>query len=338
MEVRILSAADVVKALPMSEAISGMKSAFAQLSTGKAVVPLRGRVDVGGPERVGDSATPQGTTLVMPAYLAESDDLAVKIVSVFPDNVRQDEPTIYAMVLALDAETGRPLALMEGGTLTAIRTGAGAGAATDLLARSDASIVAILGSGVQARTQLEAVCTVRQVSKVRVYSPTRDHALTFAREMAGKGPVPDDVQVVDDPDAAVRDADIVCAATTSATPVFSGRVLKPGAHVNGVGSFTPAMQEVDVETIRRSLVVVDSRSAALAEAGDLIIPLEQGLIEEDHVYAELGEIVAGLKPGRSAPEQITFFKSVGVAVQDAISSRIALQNAVANRLGTVVTV
>ena len=327
MQVRILSAADVVKALPMGEAIAGMKSAFAQLSTGKAVVPLRGRVDVGG----------QGTTLVMPAYLAESNALAVKVASVFPQNVRQDEPTIYAMVLVLDAVTGRPLALIEGGTLTAIRTGAGAGAATDLLALPDAEVAAILGSGVQARTQLEAVCTVRPVRHVRVYSPTPGRAAAFAREMAGKGPIPDDIQVVDDPDAAVGGADIVCAATTSATPVFSGRSLKPGAHVNGVGSFTPGMQEVDVETIQRSLVVVDSHPAALAEAGDLIIPLERGLIQADHIVAELGEIIAGVKPGRTGPEQITFFKSVGVAVQDAIAGRIALKNAISHNLGTVVT-
>ena len=336
MNVRILSAADVVKALPMNEAIAGMKSAFAQLSTGKAIVPLRSRVDVGGQESVGGPDGPEGVTLVMPAYLTESKDLAVKVVSVFPQNVGRDEPTIYAMVLVLDATTGRPLALLEGGMLTAIRTGAGAGAATDLLARPDAEVAAILGSGVQARTQLEAVCTVRPVRRVRVYSPTPGRAAAFAREMAGKGVIPDDIEVVDDPDAAVRGADIVCAATTSTTPVFSGRFLQPGAHVNGVGSFRPAMQEVDVETIQRALVVVDSRAAALAEAGDLIIPLERGLIQEDHIVAELGEIVAGVKPGRTSPEQITFFKSVGVAVQDAISGRIALENAVSYDLGTAV--
>ena len=330
LEIRVLSAADVVQALPMSEAIAGMKSAFAQLSTGKAIVPLRGRVDVGGPGGA------QGVTLVMPAYLAESKDLAVKVVSVFPQNVSRAEPTIYAMVLVLDAMTGRPLALMEGGTLTAIRTGAGAGAATDLLARPDAEVATILGSGVQARTQLEAVCTVRPVRRVSVYSPTPGRAAAFAREMAGKGPIPDDIQVVGDPDAAVRGADIICAATTSTTPVFRGRFLRPGAHVNGVGSFTPAMQEVDVETIQRALVVVDSRAAALAEAGDLIIPLERGLIQEDHIVAELGEIVAGVKPGRTRPEQITFFKSVGVAVQDAICGRIALENAISRDLGTAV--
>ena len=172
MKMRILSAQDVRRALPMVEAIEGMKQAFAQVSTRQAEVPLRGRVDV---------APQSGTTLVMPAFLAQSGDLAVKVVSVFPHNKQRGEPTIYAAVLVLDAATGRPLALLEGGTLTAIRTGAGAGAATDLLARPDASVVAILGSGVQARTQLEAVCTVRQIREVRVYSPTHEHAVIFAR-------------------------------------------------------------------------------------------------------------------------------------------------------------
>ncbi len=327
MKMRILSARDVRQALPMAQAIVGMKQAFAQLSTGQAVVPLRSRVDV---------APQQGTTLIMPAFLAQTGDLAVKVVSVFPQNSARREPTIYAAVLLLDAETGRPLALMEGGALTAIRTGAGAGAATDLLAKPDASVVAILGSGVQARTQLEAVCTVRQVREVRIYSPTHQHAVDFAREMRGQGPIPGLIRIMTNPETAVRGADIICAATTSSKPVFKSQDLTPGAHINGVGSYKPTMQEIDAATVKRALVVVDSREAAWEEAGDLIVPLQAGLITEAHIHAELGEIVAGLKPGRTSPEQITFFKSVGVAVQDAISGRIVLENAVAQGLGTEV--
>ena len=324
---RILSAQDVRQALPMAEAIAGMKQAFAQLSTGQAVVPLRGRVDV---------APHQGTTLVMPAFLAQSGDLAVKVVSIFPKNIERLEPIIYAAVLVLDSETGRPLALLEGGALTAIRTGAGAGAATDLLAKPDASVAAILGSGVQARTQLEAVCTVRQIREVRVYSPTHEHAVDFAREMRGLGPIPGLIRIMTNPETAVRGADIICAATTSTKPVCKSQDVASGTHINGVGSFTPAMQEIDAETVKRALVVVDSREAAWEEAGDLIMPLQAGLITEAHIHAELGEITAGLKPGRTSPEQITFFKSVGVAVQDAISGRIALENAMAHGLGTEV--
>lgn len=327
MKMRILSAQDVRQALPMAEAIEGMKQAFAQLSTGQAVVPLRSRVDV---------AFQQGTTLVMPAYLAQSNDLAVKVVSIFPQNSARHEPTIYAAVLMLNAETGQPMALMEGGSLTAIRTGAGSGAATDLLARPEASVVAILGSGVQARTQLEAVCTVRKIKEVRVYSPTHEHAVAFAREMRGHGPIPGLIRIMSNPETAVRGADIICAATTSSKPVFKSQDVAPGTHINGVGSYTPTMQEVDAETVKRSLVVVDSREAAWEEAGDLIVPLQAGLISKAHIHAELGEIAAGHKRGRTNPEQLTFFKSVGVAVQDATAGRIALANALEHDLGVEV--
>jgi ornithine cyclodeaminase len=327
MDLHLLSAADVVAALPMAEAIGGMKYAFAQLSTGRADAPLRTHIKV---EDV-------GATLVMPAFLADSGDLAIKIVSVFPNNPQLGLPTIHALVLALDTATGKPLALLEGASLTAIRTGAVSGAATDLLARPDARSVAIIGSGVQARTQLEAVCTVRDIREVRVFSLLPDQARQFAREMAGRGPIPPLITVAEDANSAVREADIVCTATTSLTPVFDGDQLKPGAHVNGVGSFTPEMQENDLQTINRSLVIVDSRSAALEEAGDLIIPLQNGDITLKHIAAELGEVVSGIHPGRTSPLQITFFKSVGVAVQDAAAASIAISNALSNGLGSTIS-
>jgi ornithine cyclodeaminase/alanine dehydrogenase-like protein (mu-crystallin family) len=327
MELRILNADEVRQALSMAEAIAGMKAAFAQLSGGRAEVPLRTRVAV---------PAHQGVSIFMPAYLTGSEDLAVKIVSVFPGNARRGEPITYGLVVVLDAGSGRPLALLEGGALTAIRTGAASGAATDLLARAEASVAAVIGCGVQARTQLEAVCTVRAIREVRVYGLNRPQAETFAAEMAGKAPIPAAIRVVDGPQAAVAEADVICTATTSSTPVFDGRDLKPGAHVNAVGAYTPQMQEVDAETIRRSLLVVDSRPAVLAEAGDLIIPLQAGEIAESHIHAELGEIVLGSRPGRSHPDQITTFKSVGVAVQDAAAARIALAGAARHNLGTLV--
>ncbi len=326
--IRILSADDVRLALPMADAIAGMKEAYAQLSAGESVVPLRGRVGV--PDH-------NGIVLTMPAYLVASGDLAIKVVGVYPDNVRRGEPAIHGTVLLLDASNGKPLALLEGGALTAIRTGAGSGAATDVLARPDAHVVAILGSGIQARTQLEAVCDVRSITEVRVYSPNHEHAQEFAWTLSGMGPIPEDIRVTDGPAEAVDGADIICTATTSLTPVFDGGDLQPGAHINAVGSFTPEMQEVDAETIRRSLVVVDSRAAVMEEAGDLIAPMEAGEIGPDHIHAELGEILNGQKHGRTGPQQITYFKSVGVAVQDAVAARIALRNAVAGDLGTIVT-
>jgi ornithine cyclodeaminase len=327
MNLRILTAVEVKQALPMSEAITAMKSAYAQLSTGQAVMPLRAHMNI---------APHQGTTLVMPAYLPQDDALAVKVVSVFPQNAARGKRVIYGLVVVLDAETGRPCALLEGAALTAIRTGAGSGAATDLLAQPDAAVVAILGSGVQARTQLEAVCTVRAIQEVRIYSPNQARAEAFAQEMAGVGPIPGNVRVVRGAGTAVHNADIICTATTSRTPVFDGRTLKPGAHINAVGSFLPTMQEIDAVTVQQSLVVVDSREAALAEAGDLLIPIQQGSITADHIQVELGEIVLGLKHGRTHPQQITLFKSVGTAVQDAAAGRIALMNAERLGLGTAV--
>lgn len=327
MKLLVLNQEDVRRALPMSEAIEGMKQAFAQLSGGDAAVPQRTQLPI---------AQHQGISVFMPAYLAESDALVMKIVSVFPGNVEQGLPSIHGVVVALDSRTGIPVALLEGGSLTAIRTGAGSGAATDLLARKDASVAAILGSGVQARTQLEAVCTARSIARVRVYSRHTAHARSFAEEMAGRFPIPHDIKVSDSADDAVRGADIVCTATSSSSPVFSGAALAPGCHINAVGSFRTDMQEVDVETVRKSLVVVDSREAAREEAGDLMVPIEQGLLTFDHVHAELGEIVLGTRPGRTSAEQVTFFKSVGVAVQDAIAARIALDNARRQGLGATI--
>ena len=326
-DLRILSAADVSKALPMAEAIEGMKEAYSQLSAGKAIVPLRSRIDV--PDT-------QGISLVMPAFLGASRDLAVKIVSVFPKNPQQNKPVISATVLVLDAETGQPLCVMEGGSLTAIRTGAASGAATDLLARKDVETAAIFGTGVQARTQLEAICTVRSLKEIRIHSLDDEEADRFAEDMAGHGPIPNAIEVVRKPADAIRGADIVCTATTSHTPVFNGSDIEAGTHINAIGAFTPEMQEVDSVTIRRSLVIVDFLEAVLEEAGDLLVPLGEGLIEQSHIRAELGEIINGTKSGRSSEEEITYFKSVGVAVQDAVAGRIALENALAKDLGTIV--
>jgi ornithine cyclodeaminase len=219
------------------------------------------------------------------------------------------------------------LAILEGGALTAIRTGAGAGAATDLLARTDSRTAAIFGAGVQARTQLEAVCTVREIETAWIYAPNREHVELMVSELAGRQPIPQDLRVAASPAEAVADADIICAATTAAAPVFEDGHIKSGVHVNGVGSYTPEMQEISPETLARALVTVDSREAALAEAGDLIQPIKASLFGEDHIYAEIGEIVLGRKSGRAAPEQITYFKSVGVAVQDAVAGALAVENA-----------
>jgi len=184
---------------------------------------------------------------------------------------------------------------------------------------------------VQARTQLEAICTVRPIRTVWIYDRIPERIETFMRELGGQGPIPEDLRVAASPLQAVTDADVICTATTSSTPVFDDADLKSGVHINGIGSYTPAMAEVPAATVKRALVVVDSRAAALAEAGDLIQPIQTGLISEAHIHAELGELVLGRKPGRARAEEITFFKSVGVAVQDAVAAQLAVEHA--QRLG-----
>ncbi|MDP7620756.1 MAG: ornithine cyclodeaminase family protein, partial [SAR324 cluster bacterium] len=199
----------------------------------------------------------------------------------------------------------------------------------------DASTVGIIGSSKLAQSQLEAVCTVRSIEQVRVFSPNPEHAQKCAEEMSGKGPVPDNVRAVPSSKKAINNADIVCTATTSTTPVIAFENLKQGVHINAVGAFKPEMQEIDAETIVNALVVADSRDSVLAEAGDLVIPINQGLITHNHVHAEIGELNNRTKSGRTSAEQITLFKSCGVAVQDAVSASIVLKNAERENLGTL---
>ena len=325
----ILTADEVRKALPMKDAIEAMKRAYAALSDGKADVPLRTHLNVPPQDAV---------SLIMPAYVQTEggDALAVKVVSLFPKNPERQRKLalIQAAVLVLDAETGRPIALLEGSSLTAIRTGAGSGAAIDLLSRPDSKVVAVFGAGVQGRTQMEAACSVRKIERAWVFDTSDKRAEGFVREMAGVGPIPKNLRVAKNAQEALSEADIVCTATTANTPIFSDTDVKPGTHISSIGSYTPEMQEVPAEMVARALVVVDSRTAVLAETGDLLKPMQAGLFGEEHISAELGEIVLGRKPGRSSPEQITFYKSVGVAVQDALAAQLALQNARTQRLGT----
>jgi ornithine cyclodeaminase len=304
----------------MQEAIEAMKRAYASLSDGKAEVPLRTRLSVPPQEAV---------SLFMPAYVQAQggDALAVKVVSLFPNNPGRGLAFIQAAVLVLEADTGQTAAVLEGSSLTAIRTGAGSGAAIDLLARPNSKVVAVFGAGAQGRTQLEAACSVRKIEAAWVFDPSAEQAEAFVEEMAGMGSIPKDLRVANKPEQAVSEADIVCTATTSTTPVFADSDLKLGAHVSAIGSYTPEMQEVPAETVARALAVVDSRSATLAETGDLLQPMQAGLFGEEHIYAELGEIVLGRKAGRQSSDQITYFKSVGVAVQDAMAAQLALQNA-----------
>jgi ornithine cyclodeaminase/alanine dehydrogenase-like protein (mu-crystallin family) len=275
----------------------------------------------------------------MPAYLRKTDQLGIKIVSVFPRNLQVGIPTIHALVAVVDAETGRPAAVMDGTYLTALRTGAASGAAADLLARKNARVAAVFGAGVQGRTQLEAVCEVREIEKAWVFDVNRAALEVFVEEMQARGGrIPTEIVAAATPTEAVREADIICTATTAESPVFDDADLRVGTHINAVGAYTPDTQEIPEETIQRARLFVDSREACWAEAGDLIIPRSKGLISEGDIQAELGELVSGTKQGRSNDEEITFFKSVGNAVQDVAVAGKVLEEAMKLGLGTEVRI
>ncbi len=325
MKLRIISAADVRQALPMSEAIKAMRSAYGQLSAGQADVPLRSRLE-----------TDQGLLLLMPAFLRQSRELGFKMVSIWGDNPDKGLPAIIALAAVLDPDTGQPLALINGEALTYVRTGAGGGLATDLLARPEAGVVAVFGSGVQARAQLEAACVVRPVKEVRIFGIIPPSVEAFAGEVS-HWPAAPEVLVAASPQEAVVGADIIITATPSEKPVFDGRDLSPGVHITAIGAFTPQMQEIDERAIQRvNKIVVDSLPACMAEAGDLLIPIEKNIISQTDIYGEIGEIVNGEKSGRQSPQEITMFKSVGVAVQDAVAANHILRAAEAQGLGTIV--
>lgn len=321
MPVRILSRDDVERSLGMTDAIQAMASAFAQVSDGRAVMPTRIGVE-----------TPSGFTLTMPGYLGEEAALAIKVVSVFEGNSAKGLPAINALVLVLDATTGVPRAVMDGTHLTALRTGAASGLATDLLARPGAEVVAVFGAGVQARTQLQAVRAVREIREVRILARSPESAEAFAAEVEGVS-----VRAYSEAAEAIAGAHIVCAATTSRIPVLAGDAVEPGTHVNGVGSFTPGMIEFDADLLVRAKVVVDEREAAVAEAGELIAARDAGLFDpEEDIHAELGELVLGLREGRTSPDEITFFKSVGNAAQDVAVAHRVLAHAESHGIGTLV--
>ncbi|MCH2465243.1 MAG: ornithine cyclodeaminase family protein [Gemmatimonadetes bacterium] len=314
-----MSSDSVRAAIDMPVAIDVMREAFGALAAGEATVPVRVVLE-----------TSHGVSLFMPAHLKERDSAGVKIVSVNEGNAQSGLPVIHAVVIVLDTLTGCPIALMDGTWLTALRTGAVGGLAADLLARKDAATVALFGAGVQARTQLEAVRCVRDITEVRVVSRTTKSAQDLVGELSGV-----DAISLDDPDEAVAGADIIITATSSSTPVFNGALVGPGTHVTGVGSFTTEMREVDATLVERARVIVDHKEAALEEAGDIVGPIRDGLISEDVIAGEIGDIVLGRIAGRTEPEEITYFKSVGNAVQDVAVAARVLSVAEAEELGEI---
>ncbi len=308
--VLLLNREDVISVLDMTDCIDMLEKAFTEMANGTAVLPLRINIK-----------PPGGISLYMPAYLQEMNALACKVVTVYKDNPKNfDMPTTIGKVLLQDSETGEVICIMDGGYLTAVRTGAVSGLATKFLARDDKDqVAAIFGAGVQAKMQLWAMCEVRDVSKALVHDKFPEAAEKFAKEMSEKLDIP--VEVCDDMDQLLG-ADLICTATSSPTPIFDGSKVKAGAHINGIGSHSPGARELDTQIIKGSLLIADSREACLNEAGDIMMPIDEGAITPDHIHAELGEIVVGSREGRASPRQITLFKSNGLAIQDTATAKL----------------
>lgn len=333
MQIRILSAADMRRALTARDVVDAMRIAFGELSGGTATVPVRSHLE-----------SRRGLMLVMPAVLGRHGALGTKVVSVFPDNPSRGAPMVQGAVLLLDAATGRARALLDGASLTEVRTAAGSALATELLAPRDADVLAVFGAGAQGRSHVELLARTRRLREVRIVSRSGTSAERLVARLSEAadtltqedhpGPPPI-LRAVRDAAEALDGARLIVTATGSRRPVFDARDLEPGAHVNAVGSYRPDMQELDADLVRRARVVVDQREAAWAEAGDLVVPREAGLIDTDIVDAELGEIVNGeASPGRGEHD-FTVFESVGNAAQDIAMAQAAVAGAERSDLGVL---
>ncbi len=307
----LLTRDDVVRVLDMRECMDAVEKAFAELASGTAVLPLRIGI-----------TPPDGLSLYMPAYLKQMGALACKVVTVYKNNPKQHNlPTTIGKVLLQNPETGEVICIMDGGYLTAVRTGAASGVATKYLARKDkGQIAGIFGAGVQARTQLWAVSMARELARAYVYDVSAEAVKSFVKDMSAKLKL--EVIAADSPEQMLAEADILCTATSSATPIFDGSQVRPGTHINGVGSHSPTTSELDTTIVRRSRLIADSTEACLKEAGDVMIAIQEGLITASHIQADLGDLVLGRKQGRTNAEEITLFKSNGLAIQDAATAKL----------------
>jgi ornithine cyclodeaminase/alanine dehydrogenase-like protein (mu-crystallin family) len=293
----------VKELLPMNEAIELMKKVFVQITNKTVTIPQRINLDM--PEVSADS-------LIMPVYSSDDKKYGVKIVSLNQNNPSKNLPFIHALMILLDAENGKPLAILDAENLTAIRTGAASGLATKLLSNSNATVAAIFGAGMQAKYQFKAICEARDIKKVLLFEKDQSKAESFKDEMESELGII--IQISDDQNS-LKNAQIICTATTSTDPVFDDKYISGGTHINAIGSYQPLKREIPSETVKRSSVFVDSKEACLKEAGDLIIPIEEG---NDIILIEIGEVLQNNKPGSSSEEELTLFKTVGNAAQDLI--------------------
>ena len=323
MKVLVVSQAEVKRLLPMAECLEVMAEALSSLARGQALLPLR---------QVLMLPDGKGAFAAMPGHLSSPPALGIKTITVFPGNHGTEYDSHQGAVLLFDTERGRLLAIMDASSITAIRTAAVSAVATRALARADASTLALLGTGVQAATHLEAIALVRPLRRVRVWSRDPAHVQRFVERARARHGL--EVEAAANARDAVAEADVVCTVTASREPVLEGAWLRAGTHVNAVGASVRTSRELDTAAVARARVFVDRRESAWNEAGDLLVPRAEGAIGEDHVQAELGEVLVGRAPGRRSAEEVTLFKSLGLAIEDVASAHRIHANAQASGAGT----
>ncbi len=326
MKVLIVNQAEVRELLPMDECMDVMADAFKTLARGEAILPLRPVMWL--PEKYGALG-------MMPAFLGDIHAMGLKVVSVFPHNHGTEYDSHIGAVLVFETKNGRLLALMDASAITAIRTGAVSGVATRLLARGDAHDLAILGSGVQARTHLAAMLEARPaINRVRVWSRNTEHMQHFAERAAQQFHIK--VEVMPSVQAAVEGADIICTTTAAPEPILMGDWIAAGAHVNAVGSSVPFTRELDTAAMVKARLFVDRRESTINEAGDFIFPKKEGAFGDDHIVAEIGELLLGKGSGRTSPDEITVFKSLGLAIEDLAAANYVYKKAETQGVGVAV--
>ncbi len=323
---RLLTEQQVQSLLPMSDLIAAMEAALARFSAGEVLQPVRSVLTVG---------PTKAYFGLMPAYVPSPGSLGAKLVTVFADNPSKQLPSHLATILLLDPETGALQALMDGRYITEARTAAVSAVSARFLARRDAATLAIIGTGVQARSHLEAFAEVRQLKEVRVWSPKAASRERFVGEMTGHVPVL--VRATDTAEAAVRGADMIVLVTSSVTPVIKDEWVAPGAHVVSVGACRPEQREMDPALVARARLYVDSRAAAVVESGDVVMGMAEGHFDASHIRGELGEVVLGRVEGRGSDADVTVFKSLGMAVEDVVAADLVLRRAVETGAGTELT-
>lgn len=315
MNVLVLSRHDVERLLPMAECVEVMAGALAVTGRGDAVLPLRQMVWM--PDR-------SGMIGLMPGYLGDPKSLGFKVVSIFTGNHGTAYDSHQGVVMLVDTAHGSPLVIMDAGAITAIRTAAVSAVATRALSNPDAGDLAILGSGTQAASHLDAMATVRPLRRVRVWSRDPARARRFAERATQRGIA---IEPVATARAAAEGADLICTTTAASEPILEGAWLASGAHINAVGACFAATRELDTEAVRRARLYVDRRESALNEAGDLLIPIREGAVTEGHIVAELGDVLLGRAPGRRTRDEITLFKSLGISVEDLAAAHHVLARA-----------